>query len=231
MAARTSMHRATSAERHAHRRVSARELHRARHLHRPAARRSRGRKSPRRVGSGREAAGVRSRKRGTILLCTGHHARTFPRPPMPPTTPVSMWRQPNGWREQGIVHFGIDSMRPGPEGDINALVHKACLELDITHIESLCNLEACSARAYSASSVCRSNGAAAPARRSVPSPCSTTKGSGRAGHERIAVCGFESFDWLSSHWRPKWRAPRRPRHDQSGARLPNARAAGARAFI
>jgi kynurenine formamidase len=44
--------------------------------------------------------------------------------------------------KQGIVHFGIDSMRPGPEGVVNSLVHKACLELDITHIESLCNLEA-----------------------------------------------------------------------------------------
>jgi Predicted metal-dependent hydrolase len=43
---------------------------------------------------------------------------------------------------QGVVHFGIDSMRPGPEGKVNALVHKACLDLDITHIESLCNLEA-----------------------------------------------------------------------------------------
>jgi kynurenine formamidase len=43
--------------------------------------------------------------------------------------------------QQGIVHFGIDSMRPGPEGKVNALVHKACLELDITHMESLCNLE------------------------------------------------------------------------------------------
>ena len=44
--------------------------------------------------------------------------------------------------KQGIVHFGIDSMRPGPEGKVNSLVHKACLELDITHMESLCNLEA-----------------------------------------------------------------------------------------
>jgi len=42
---------------------------------------------------------------------------------------------------QGIVHFGIDSMRPGPDSDVNLLVHKACLDLDITHIESLCNLE------------------------------------------------------------------------------------------
>ena len=33
-------------------------------------------------------------------------------------------------------------MRPGPEGRINALVHKTCLELNITHMESLCNLEA-----------------------------------------------------------------------------------------
>jgi len=44
--------------------------------------------------------------------------------------------------KQGVVHFGIDSMRPGPDGAVNLLVHKACLDLDITHIESLCNLEA-----------------------------------------------------------------------------------------
>ena len=43
---------------------------------------------------------------------------------------------------QGVVHFGIDSMRPGPDGKVNLLVHKACFDLDITHIESLCNLEA-----------------------------------------------------------------------------------------
>jgi kynurenine formamidase len=43
---------------------------------------------------------------------------------------------------QRIVHFVIDSMRPGPDSDVNLLVHKACLDLDITRIESLCNLEA-----------------------------------------------------------------------------------------
>ena len=36
----------------------------------------------------------------------------------------------------------IASVRPGPEGMVNTMVHKACLDLDITHIESLCNLEA-----------------------------------------------------------------------------------------
>ena len=52
-----------------------------------------------------------------------------------------MSQRPNGSPRQGIVHFGIDSMRPGPEGKVNSLVHKACLDLDITHMESLCNLE------------------------------------------------------------------------------------------
>ena len=39
--------------------------------------------------------------------------------------------RPSGLRKQGIVHFGIDFMRPGPEGKVNALVHKVCLELGI----------------------------------------------------------------------------------------------------
>ena len=58
---------------------------------------------------------------GTIPFATDNHGAT--------------WRQPSGW--QGIVHFGVDSMRPG-----NALVRKACLELDVTHIENRCNLDA-----------------------------------------------------------------------------------------
>src|ERR1700751_1406611 len=110
-------------------------------------------------------AGVPIPKGGTVLLCTGHHARTFPTPAYSTDNPgvnvaATEWlprqgivhfgidsmragpgRRNNPLARQGIVHFGIDSMRPGPEGVINALVHKACLELDITHMESLCNLE------------------------------------------------------------------------------------------
>ena len=93
-----------------------------------------------------KAAGVAIPPRGTILLCTGHHARTFPRPAYATDNPGVNVAATEWLAEQAIVHFGIDSMRPGPEGDINALVHKACLELGITHIESLCNLGACSAR-------------------------------------------------------------------------------------
>ena len=87
-------------------------------------------------------AGVPIPKKGTVLLCTGHHARTFPTPAYSTDNPGVNVAATEWLARQGIVHFGIDSMRPGPEGKINALVHKACLELDITHMESLCNLEA-----------------------------------------------------------------------------------------
>ena len=80
-------------------------------------------------------------KRGTVLLCTGHHARTFPTPAYSTDNPGVNVAATEWLARQGIVHFGIDSMRPGPMGVVNSLVHKACLELDITHMESLCNLE------------------------------------------------------------------------------------------
>ena len=81
-------------------------------------------------------------KRGTVLLCTGHHARTFPTAAYSTDNPGVNVAATEWLARQGIVHFGIDSMRPGPMGAVNSLVHKACLELDITHMESLCNLEA-----------------------------------------------------------------------------------------
>ena len=79
---------------------------------------------------------------GTVLLCTGHHERTFPRKEYSSDNSGVNVAATEWLARQGIVHFGIDSMRPGPDGKVNALVHKACLDLDITHIESLCNLEA-----------------------------------------------------------------------------------------
>ena len=87
-------------------------------------------------------AGAAVPKGGTVLLCTGHHERTFPKKAYS-TDNAGVNVAATEWlARQGIVHFGIDSMRPGPDSDENLLVHKACLELDITHIESLCNLEA-----------------------------------------------------------------------------------------
>ena len=81
-------------------------------------------------------------KGGTVLLCTGHHERTFPTAKYTTDNSGVNVAATEWLAKQGVVHFGIDSMRPGPEGTVNALVHKACLELDITHMESLCNLEA-----------------------------------------------------------------------------------------
>jgi kynurenine formamidase len=89
-----------------------------------------------------KASGAGVPKGGTVLLCTGHHARTFPRKAYS-TDNAGVNVAATEWlARQGVVHFGIDSMRPGPNTDENLLVHKACLDLDITHIESLCNLEA-----------------------------------------------------------------------------------------
>ena len=79
---------------------------------------------------------------GTVLLCTGHHARTFPRAEYFSDNCGVNVAATEWLAREGVVHFGIDSMRPGPQGKVNSLVHKACLDLDITHIESLCNLEA-----------------------------------------------------------------------------------------
>jgi kynurenine formamidase len=87
-------------------------------------------------------AGVPIPKKGTVLLCTGHHERTFPTPAYATDNPGVNVEATEWLAKQGIVHFGIDSMRPDPMGVVNSLVHKACLELDITHMESLCNLEA-----------------------------------------------------------------------------------------
>jgi kynurenine formamidase len=89
-----------------------------------------------------EKAGVAVPKKGTVLLCTGHHERTFPGPKYATDNSGVNVAATEWLAKQGVVHFGIDSMRPGPEGMVNTLVHKACLDLDITHIESLCNLEA-----------------------------------------------------------------------------------------
>jgi kynurenine formamidase len=89
-----------------------------------------------------EKSGVPVPKGGTVLLCTGHHERTFPRKEYATENSGVNVAATEWLAEQGIVHFGIDSMRPGPDGPVNLLVHKACFDLDITHIESLCNLEA-----------------------------------------------------------------------------------------
>src|SRR5262249_60188066 len=64
-------------------------------------------------------------KRATVLLCTGHHARTFPPPAYSTDNPGVNVAATEWLAGQGIVHFGIDSMRPGPIGVVNSLGHTA----------------------------------------------------------------------------------------------------------
>ena len=97
--------------------------------------------SPAELEAAVKKAGVPVPKGGTVLLCTGHHERTFPRKEYGTENSGVNVAATRWLAGHGIVHFGIDSMRPGPEGKENLLVHKACFELGITHIESLCNLE------------------------------------------------------------------------------------------
>ena len=61
-------------------------------------------------------AGVPIPKKGTVLLCTGHHERTFPKPAYATDNSGVNVAATEWLAAQGIVHFGIDSMRPGPEG-------------------------------------------------------------------------------------------------------------------
>jgi kynurenine formamidase len=64
-----------------------------------------------------EKAGAPVPKGGTVLLCTGHHERTFPRKEYSTDNPGVNVAATEWLAKQGIVHFGIDSMRPGPDSD------------------------------------------------------------------------------------------------------------------
>src|SRR6202043_2450232 len=75
-------------------------------------------------------------KGGTVLLCTGHHERTFPRKEYASENSGVNVAATEWLAAQGVVHFGIDSMRPAPEGKVNSLVHKACGGLGIPPTES-----------------------------------------------------------------------------------------------
>ena len=100
-------------------------------------------------------AGVPVPKGGTVLLCTGHHERTFPRKEYSTDNSGINVAGTEWLAKQGVVHFGIDSMRPGPEGKVNSLVHKAC-SISTSPISRACAIwKHCSARASSPSSACR----------------------------------------------------------------------------
>ena len=97
-------------------------------------------------------AGVGVPKGGTVLLCTGHHERTFPRKEYATDNSGVNVAATEWLAKRGIAHFGIDSMRPGPMSDVNLMVHKACLDLTSPTSRACAIWKRCWARASSHSS-------------------------------------------------------------------------------
>jgi len=77
-----------------------------------------------------------------VLLCTGHHKRTYGTPEFL-TDFSGLTRESATWLgRHGISLFGVEAVSPGTVGANNYAVHRVCAELRFTHIENLCNLEA-----------------------------------------------------------------------------------------
>ena len=100
-------------------------------------------------------AGAPVPKGGTVLLCTGHHERTFPRKEYSTDNSGVNVAATEWLAKQGIVHFGIDSMRPGPEGDVNCWFTRPVSTSTSPTSRACAISKRCSARARSPSSACR----------------------------------------------------------------------------
>jgi kynurenine formamidase len=98
-------------------------------------------------------AGVPVPKGGTVLLCTGHHDRTFPSKEYATDNSGVNVAATEWLAKQGVVHFGIDSCGPAP-GQSNRWSQGVPGARHHPH-RSLCNLKPSSARANSPSSACR----------------------------------------------------------------------------
>src|SRR3982074_3311506 len=82
-------------------------------------------------------AGVPIPQKGPVLLCPGHHPRTFPTAAYATDNPGVNVAATEWLARQGIVHFGIDSMRPGAVGVGNSPLPKGVPEDGITQNEQL----------------------------------------------------------------------------------------------
>ena len=91
-------------------------LHRAGHLPRPPPHRAEGRDHAGDLEAAVKKAGVPIPKSGTVLLCTGHHERTFPKPAYSTDNSGVNVAATEWLAKQGIVHFGIELHAAGPGG-------------------------------------------------------------------------------------------------------------------
>jgi kynurenine formamidase len=92
--------------------------------------------------------GQATRPGDIVLLCSGHHRRTYPTPAFftdyPGLTPdAARWLHTHGVR-----NFGVEGPNPGHPSDRNFEVHMVCRELGMIHMEGLANLEAVVGRRF-----------------------------------------------------------------------------------
>ena len=89
-----------------------------------------------------QEAGVSVSSCGTVLLCTGHHARTYPFH-LTTTDNPGVNRAPREWLARaGAVTFGIDSMPSGSrEGMRTTATCTGLAQLASPTCESFCNLD------------------------------------------------------------------------------------------
>jgi kynurenine formamidase len=92
-----------------------------------------------------EEAGARDglaiQPRDIVLLCSGHHRRTYPTPAFFAAYPGLT---PDGVRwlhSKGVRNFGVEGPNPGHPEDRNFEVHLLCRQLGMIHMEGLANLE------------------------------------------------------------------------------------------
>ena len=80
-------------------------------------------------------------KGDTVLLHTGHYARTFGTPAFLTDWAGIAAEVVSFFAHRGATAFGVESVGPGIFGVSNREVHQLCGELDIIHYENLVNLD------------------------------------------------------------------------------------------
>ena len=76
-----------------------------------------------------------------VLLCSGHHRRTYPTPAFFTTYPGLEPDAVRWLHGQGVRNFGVEGPNPGHPEDRNFEVHLLCRHLGVIHMEGLANLE------------------------------------------------------------------------------------------
>lgn len=87
-----------------------------------------------------QAAGVRVDGH-IVLLCTGHHLRTWPRPEAFTENPALTAAATHWLADRGSRLHGIDAASTDRIGDALFTSHRVCRDRGIVHVEWLANLE------------------------------------------------------------------------------------------